>query len=72
MKREEIAAQLVKTGEQRIAAMEARHAATDAFAKLIPLAYRAGIGVTEMTRLTGLTRRSVYDVLHDSGISPSR
>lgn len=72
MKREEIAAQLVKTGEQRVAAMEARQTATEAFAKLIPLAYRAGIGVTEMTRLTGLTRRSIYDVLHESGISPSR
>ena len=63
MKREEIAAQLVKTGEKRVAAMEARQAATDTFAKLIPLAYRAGIGVTEITRLTGLSRRSVYDVL---------
>jgi hypothetical protein len=63
MKREEIVAQLVRTGEQRVAAMEARRAATDAFARLIPLAYRAGIGVTEITRLTGLSRRSVYDVL---------
>jgi DNA-binding phage protein len=63
MKREDIAAQLVRTAEQRVAAMEARQAATEAFAKLIPLAYRAGIGVTEIARLTGLSRRSVYDAL---------
>lgn len=63
MKRDEIAARLAKTGEQRAAAIEARQAATEEFATLIPLAYRAGIGVTEITRLTGLARRSVYDVL---------
>jgi hypothetical protein len=67
MKREQIAAQLVRTGEQRVAAMDARQAAAEAFAKLIPLAYRAGIGVTEITRLTGLSRRSVYDVLDNAG-----
>jgi hypothetical protein len=66
MKRDEIAAQLVKTAAERAAAMEARQAATAAFAKLIPLAYKAGIGVTEITRLTGLSRRSVYDVLDDA------
>jgi hypothetical protein len=66
MKREDIVSRLVKTGEQRVAAMEARQAATEAFAKLIPLAYRAGIGVTEITRLTGLSRRSVYDVLDNA------
>lgn len=72
MTRDEIAGQLVRTSEQRAAAIEARRATTEAFAKLIPLAYRAGIGVTEMTRLTGLTRRSIYDVLHESGETPSR
>ncbi len=66
MKRDQLAAQLVKIGEQRTAAIKARQTATDAFAKVIPRAYRAGIGVTEITRLTGLSRRSVYDVLDDA------
>ena len=67
MKRDEITARLVKAGEQRAAALDARQAAADEFAKLIPLAHRAGIGATEITRLTGLSRRAVYDVLDNAG-----
>ncbi|HYV16263.1 MAG TPA: hypothetical protein VE972_09585 [Conexibacter sp.] len=66
MKRDEIIARLVKVGEQRSAALEAREAAADEFARLIPLAQRAGIGPTEITRLTGLSRRAVYDVLDNA------
>lgn len=67
VKRDEIMDRLVKAGERRTAAIEARQDAADELAKLIPLAQRAGIGATEITRLTGLSRRAVYDVLDSTG-----
>lgn len=67
MTRDEITARLVKAGKRRAAALEAREAAADELARLIPLAQRAGIGATEITRLTGLSRRAVYDVLDNAG-----
>jgi hypothetical protein len=67
MKRDEITARLVKAGERRAAALDARQVAADEIANLIPLAHRAGIGATEITRLTGLSRRAVYDVLDAAG-----
>jgi len=71
MSREKLAQQLAQAGREREKVMEARHAITRRIADLIPRAYRAGIGVTEITRLTGMSRRAVYDVLHESGITPS-
>lgn len=67
MKRDEIVERLVKAGERRAAALDARQAAADELAGLIVLAQRAGIGATEITRLTGLSRRAVYDVLDSAG-----
>lgn len=66
-RRDALTAQLAEAGEQRTAAIEARRAASKRIAELIPRAYRAGIGVTEMTRLTGMSHRAVYDVLRESG-----
>jgi hypothetical protein len=70
--REELTAQLTEAGRERAAAIEARRAASQRIAALIPRAYRAGIGVTEMARLTGMTNRAIYDVLHERGVVPSR
>ena len=72
MSREKLAAALVDAGREREQINEARHAITQRIADLIPRAYRAGIGVTEITRLAGMSRRAVYDVLHESGEKPSR
>jgi DNA invertase Pin-like site-specific DNA recombinase len=72
MSREKLTAQLAEAGRERKQANEARSAATKRIAGLIPRAYRAGIGVTEIARLTGMSNRAVYDVLHESGITPSR
>jgi DNA invertase Pin-like site-specific DNA recombinase len=69
--REKLTAQLAEAGREREQAIEARRAATRRIAGLIPSAYRAGIGVTEIARLTGMTNRAVYDVLHESGVTPS-
>jgi hypothetical protein len=66
-RRDVLTAQLAEAGERRAAAIEARRAASKRIAVLIPRAYRAGIGVTEMTRLTGMSHRAVYDVLRESG-----
>lgn len=72
MSREKLTAQLTEAGLERAEAIEARRAATRRIAGLIPRAYRAGIGVTEIARLTGMTNRAVYDVLHEAGVAPSR
>jgi AraC-like DNA-binding protein len=71
MSREKLTAQLIEAGQERERARVARHDATRRIGDLIPRAYRAGIGVTEITRLTGMSRRAVYDVLHESGETPS-
>lgn len=70
--REKLTAALAEAGQERERTIEARHAVTRRIADLIPRAYRAGIGVTEITRLTGMSHRAVYDVLHESGEKPSR
>ena len=71
MSREKLTEQLAQAGREREKVNDARHALTRRIGELIPRAYRAGIGVTEITRLTGMSRRAVYDVLHESGITPS-
>jgi hypothetical protein len=43
--------------------MEAKREASQELAELIPLARRAGIGVTELVRLSGMSPRGVYDIL---------
>lgn len=68
MSRDELTAELADAGRQRAKAIESRRAASQRIAELIPRAYRAGIGVTEMTRLTGMSHRAVYDVLRESGV----
>jgi hypothetical protein len=69
--REKLTAQLAEAGREREQAIEARRAATRRIAGLIPRAYRAGIGVTEIARLTGMTNRAVYDALHEAGVTPT-
>lgn len=71
MSREKLTAQLAEAGRERELAIEARRAATRRIAGLIPRAYRAGIGVTEIARLTGMTNRAVYDALHEAGVTPT-
>ena len=71
MSREQLATRLADAGARRRDAMDAKHNASAEIAELIPRAYRAGIGVTEMTRLTGMSARAVYDVLHASGETPT-
>ena len=36
-------------------------------AELIRKAHEAGLGVTELAELTGISRRAVYDVLNEGG-----
>lgn len=63
MDREEIAAGIARAGRRRTRAMEAKRDASAELAELIPLARRAGIGVTEIVRLSGMSPRGVYDIL---------
>ena len=60
-----------RSAHERERAIEARRAATRRIAGLIPRAYRAGIGATEIARLTGMTNRAVYDALHEAGVTPT-
>jgi len=63
MDRDEIAARIARAGRRRTRAMEAKREASQELADLIPLARRAGIGVTEIVRLSGMSPRGVYDML---------
>jgi hypothetical protein len=63
MDRDEIAARVARAGRRRTRAMEAKREASHELAELIPLARRAGIGVTEIVRLSGMSPRGVYDML---------
>lgn len=63
MNRDEIAARIARAGRRRQRAMQAKREASEDLAELIPLARRAGIGVTEIVRLSGMSPRGVYDVL---------
>lgn len=65
MSRNQIASRLADAGRRRAEAIQARDDASQEIAKLIPRAQRAGIGVTEIARLTGLSRRAVYDLIGD-------
>jgi len=63
MDREEIAARIARAGRRRTRAMETKREASQELAELIPIARRAGIGVTEIVRLSGMSPRGVYDML---------
>lgn len=65
MKRDEIVRRLADAGQRRTAAMESKREASAEIAELVPLARRAGMGVTEIVRLTGMSPRAVYDILGD-------
>lgn len=43
--------------------MAAKRDASEELATLIPEAHRAGIGVAEIVKLTGVSKRGVYDFL---------
>jgi len=66
MDRDEIAARIARAGRRRTRAMEAKRDASAELAELIPLARKAGIGVTEIVRLSGMSPRGVYDMLEQS------
>jgi hypothetical protein len=63
MDRDEIASRIARAGRRRTRAMEAKRDASQELAELIPLARRAGIGVTEIVRLSGMSPRGVYDMI---------
>lgn len=63
MSREEIASKLADAGRRRAEAMEARDEIAREIADLVVEAQRAEFGVTEIARLTGMSRRSIYDLL---------
>jgi hypothetical protein len=63
MDRDEIAARIPRAGRRRTRAMEAKRDASAELAELIPLARKAGIGVTEIVRLSGMSPRGVYDMV---------
>jgi hypothetical protein len=63
MDRDEIAARIARAGKRRTRAMETKRDASQELAELIPLARQAGIGVTEIVKLSGMSYRGVYDVL---------
>ena len=63
MDRDEIAARVARAGKRRTKAMQAKREASQELAELIPLARQAGIGVTELVKLSGMSHRGVYDML---------
>lgn len=48
---------------RRRAMLAERHAITRDLGDVVPAAHAAGLGVSEIARLTGLSRRAVYDLL---------
>jgi hypothetical protein len=67
MDRDEIAARINRAGKRRTRAMETKREASHELAELIPLARQAGIGVTEIVKLSGMSYRGVYDVIERKG-----
>ncbi len=63
MDRDEIAARITRAGTRRTRAMDTKRDASQELADLIPLARQAGIGVTEIVKLSGMSYRGVYDVI---------
>ncbi len=63
MDRDEIAARITRAGKRRTRAMDTKRDASQELADLIPLARQAGIGVTEIVKLSGMSYRGVYDVI---------
>lgn len=63
MDRDELAKRLADAGQRRTAAMDSKRKASEEIVELVPLARRAGMGVTEIVRLTGMSPRAVYDIL---------
>jgi hypothetical protein len=63
MRRDQLAERLAEIGQRRANAMAAKREASEELAKLIPQAHRAGIGVAEIVKLTGVSKRGVYDFL---------
>ncbi|HST33038.1 MAG TPA: hypothetical protein VLJ80_05900 [Solirubrobacteraceae bacterium] len=63
-KAENLRTQLVAVGKRRREAVEAKRATSHELAALIPRAVKAGIGPSELARLTGLSRQGVRDFTH--------
>ena len=64
--RDQFIARLTEAGKRRRRAMETKRTASEEIAALIPSAYRAGVGVSEIAKLTGMSRRAVYDILGEN------
>lgn len=63
VRRDQLTKRLADVGRKRAEAMEAKREASEELATLIPQAHRAGVGVTEIVKLTGVSKRGVYDFL---------
>jgi len=64
MDRDQILADLRRAADDRVSAIVARRAAAADLARLIPRARDAGIRVSEIVEITGLSRQGVRDFLH--------
>lgn len=64
--REQHIARLTEAGKRRRRAMDAKRKASEEIAAMIPAAHRAGVGVSEIAKLTGMSRRAVYDILGEN------
>jgi hypothetical protein len=60
-KADDLRDQLAAVGKRRQEAVEAKRTASHELATLVPRAVKAGIGPSEVARLTGLSRQGVRD-----------
>jgi DNA-binding phage protein len=65
MDADEIRRELREAGRRRTDALAARDAATARIAELAPAATAAGIPMTEVARLAGITRQAIYLALSE-------
>lgn len=63
---DELRAELQQLGKRRREALRVRKETSERLKVLIPLARDAGVAVTEIAHLTGLTRVGVYEFLNAS------
>jgi hypothetical protein len=63
---DELRAELQQLGKRRREALRVRKETSERLKVLIPLARDAGVPVTEIAHLTGLTRVGVYEFLNAS------
>lgn len=57
--------ELEQIGRRRTEAIRVRDETGAQLGELVPAAHAAGLGATEIARLTGVSRQGVYDLLPD-------